>query len=374
MSSSTERSRKFRERLKNDEKKLEAYQRKDRERKAKQYPKAKSTMSEKEKHLLRNKKRERQRHWRAKKKSWSAGLADSSSANEIGTSFKSPQSFGKTVRKVKKSLPQSPSKVPHVIAKVVDGMSPRKRRAVRQVCDQSAKRRKLDGANRKRRSDALSDVEVKEIEEFFLRDDISRICPGRKEFVSVKTPTGREQKQKRLLLLNVTEAYEIFIQESQVKVGLSKFASLIPQQVVPMSLHDQEVCMYKYHENIELLLDGLHSILPGVPKTAEDLLNTTVCNPNDMKCMARECAACKVEKPVEELFEGCDENLPVFYYQWNISDEGRVQKEQIYCTAANAKEDLKARLQPFGRHVYNIRQQFEELKYLKDNLTFLKEK
>ena len=188
---------------------------------------------------------------------------------------------------MKNSLPQSPSKIPHVIAKVVEDMFPGKRRAVLGVYDNSVKRRKLGVADRKRQSDALSDEEVKEIEEFYLRDDISRMCPGRKDCVSVKTPTGREHMQKRLLLLNISEAHEIFKQESKVEVGLSKFASLRPgHQVVPVSLHvrDHEVCMCKYHENIGLLLDGLHSILSGVPKSAEDLLNITVCNPCGGSC------------------------------------------------------------------------------------------
>ena len=65
MSSSTERSRKFREKLKNDEKKLEAYQRNDRERKARQ-AEGRASLSEKEKALLRLKKTQSQRHWRAK--------------------------------------------------------------------------------------------------------------------------------------------------------------------------------------------------------------------------------------------------------------------------------------------------------------------
>lgn len=207
---------------------------------------------------------ELQRHWRAKKKSQGTTKdkkAPPGSNMATGTTpiFKSPQSFGKAVTKVKKSLSQSPSKIPHVIAKVVGDMSPGKRRVIPEVCDNSVKRRKLEEVNRKRRSDALSDDEVKEIEEFYLRDDISRMCPGRKDCVSVKTPTGREQKQKRLLLLNISEAHEIFKQESKVEVGLSKFASLRPRQVMPVSLRDHEVCMCKYHENIGLLLDGLRS-------------------------------------------------------------------------------------------------------------------
>ena len=44
MPSSTQRSRKFRDRLKEDEEKLEAYRRKDRERKKKEYIKKKSTL------------------------------------------------------------------------------------------------------------------------------------------------------------------------------------------------------------------------------------------------------------------------------------------------------------------------------------------
>ena len=256
--------------------------------------------------------------------------------------------------------------MPHVIAKVVGDMSPGKRRVILEVCDNSVKRRKLEEANRKRRSDALSDDEVKEIEVFYLRDDI--MCPGRKDCVSVKTPTRREQNQKRLLLLIISEAHEIFKQESKVEVGLSKFASLRPRQVIPVSLCGHEVCMCKYHENIGLLLGGLHSVLSGVPKSPEVLLNTTVCNLHDQTCMDRECSVCEVEKPVEELFKGCDESLPVSYYQWDTSDNGRVRKHQVDCTAADAKEDLIAQLQPFGRHVYNIRRQYEELEYLKENL------
>ena len=40
----------------------------------------------------------------------------------------------------------------------------------------------------------------------------------------------------------------------------------------------------------------------------------------------------------------------------------------INCTAADAKEDLIRQLRPFGRHFYNIKRQFKELKYLKENL------
>ena len=62
---------------------------------------------------------------------------------------------------LKKSLPQSPSKIPHVIAKVVQDMSPNKKRAVLEVCNNSVKRRTLERADRRKKSDARLGDEIK---------------------------------------------------------------------------------------------------------------------------------------------------------------------------------------------------------------------
>ena len=179
------------------------------------------------------------------------------------------------------------------------------------------KRRRREESGRKIRSDALAEEEIKLVENFFNRDDISRICPGKKDFLSVKTSEGRELRQKKILLVNVNEAYELFKKEEPgLKIGRSKFASLRPCQVMPMSLHDQEVCMCKYHENINMILDGLKNIVPEVPKYSEDLLIQTVCSLNQAKCMDRECQACGIAKPLDELFEGIDDNTAASYFQW----------------------------------------------------------
>ncbi|EDO27612.1 predicted protein, partial [Nematostella vectensis] len=173
MSTSTERSRKFREKLKGDQEKLSEYQRKDRERKALEHAKFKANKSEKEKAEHRLKRAEIQRRWRAKVKGKGEGKQNSSAAND----YKSPQSLGKAVRRVQKHLQKSPSKVPHVLAKVVQAMSPGKRKSVIEAVDSSSKKRKPAEDPRKQRSDALSDKSIKEVEEFYRRDDISRMCP-----------------------------------------------------------------------------------------------------------------------------------------------------------------------------------------------------
>ena len=64
----------------------------------------------------------------------------------------------------------------------------------------------------------------------------------------MKVESGKEARQKRLLLVNLREAHALFKEGSKLKVGFSEFASLRPLQVLPMTLRDHEVCMCKYNE------------------------------------------------------------------------------------------------------------------------------
>ncbi|CAH3131893.1 unnamed protein product [Pocillopora meandrina] len=93
----------------------------------------------------------------------------------------------------------------------------------------------------------VPEEEIRQIEEFYLRDNISRILPGKKDKVSVNAESGREAIQERLLLVNLREAHALFKEGLKLKVGFSKFVSLRPPQVLPMTLCDQEVRMCKYH-------------------------------------------------------------------------------------------------------------------------------
>ena len=242
MNPNTQRSIKFREELKKDPEKLEAYRKKDRERKKKKYHEKMAKLSKHEKEKLKEKEWLRKRKERKCKKNDKAKRSKMSSGQDRFSIspdvFLSPQSLGKTVHRVKSSLPKSPTKVPVVITKVIEDLSPRKRRAVIEACDISYKRKKFESNERKKRLDALTQEEADKVEAFFMRDDISRMCPGKKDFVSVKTPSGRVQKQKRLLLLNVHEAYEVFKKESDIKIGKSKFASLRSIQVTPLTSRD----------------------------------------------------------------------------------------------------------------------------------------
>ena len=112
----------------------------------------------------------------------------------VKSQFLTSQGLRKAVRKVYKSLSKNPEEVPEVLGKLVHQFSPQRRKAVILACDTNAKPCKVEG-ERVQRSDSLSEEEIKQIEEFYLRDDISRILPSKK-IVSVKVESGKEARQK----------------------------------------------------------------------------------------------------------------------------------------------------------------------------------
>ena len=80
----------------------------------------------------------------------------------------------------------------------------------------------------------LSEDTVKLVKAFYYHDDISRVMPGEKDFLSVRNAEGeKEHKQKRLVLCNLKEAYHQFEQQHPgIKVRFSKFAELRPKECV----------------------------------------------------------------------------------------------------------------------------------------------
>jgi len=58
------------------------------------------------------------------------------------TSKVSPQAFGKTLSRAKKHLPKSPKRNILVLAKMVESLSPTKRKVVVDLCDSNLKQRK----------------------------------------------------------------------------------------------------------------------------------------------------------------------------------------------------------------------------------------
>ena len=90
--------------------------------------------------------------------------------------------------------------------------------------------------------------------------------PGRKDYVVVVKDGEKVQVQKKILLMNIMEAYQLFkIEHQDVKIGKSKFADLRPAHVKICSDKDQNFCCCVYHENFSMLIDGIKKTNNDIP-------------------------------------------------------------------------------------------------------------
>ena len=74
----------------------------------------------------------------------------------------------------------------------------------------------------------LSDELLARVKSFYEEDQISCMCAGKKDFVTIKNSDGtKEHHQKRLILCNIREAYLQYKSTfPDDKIGFLKFAEL----------------------------------------------------------------------------------------------------------------------------------------------------
>ena len=65
----------------------------------------------------------------------------------------------------------------------------------------------------KTRSDAISDTDIDIVKRFYQNDDTSRICPGKKDVVTIPDAEGKQQMQKRIMIMNNSETFELFVKD-----------------------------------------------------------------------------------------------------------------------------------------------------------------
>ena len=60
------------------------------------------------------------------------------------------------------------------------------------------------------------------VTEFYQRDDVSRVAPGKRDTVTVITANGNEKLQKRHFYMHIKETYAVFKDKHpNVKIGIS---------------------------------------------------------------------------------------------------------------------------------------------------------
>ena len=101
---------------------------------------------------------------------------------------------------------------------------------------------------------------VRKVIDFYEDDTNSRIMPGKKDVISVKSLEGRCLMQKRLMLMDLKTLYITYKENhADSTVSFSKFAQLRPKHcVLPGASGTHCVCVCTIHKNCELLLDAIN--------------------------------------------------------------------------------------------------------------------
>ena len=84
-----------------------------------------------------------------------------------------------------------------------------------------------------KKSSTLPETTVELVKAFYLRDDISRVLPGKKDYVSVKENGVRVHKSKRLVLSTLLSLYKKFQEENPNNyLSSGRFCELQPRECV----------------------------------------------------------------------------------------------------------------------------------------------
>ena len=113
---------------------------------------------------------------------------------------------------------------------------------------------------------------------------MKRLCHIQEQWKEIKTP------KKVLDLVTLKETFGMFQQEHlHTKIGLSKFCSLRPVNVLFKSSTPREVCLYQYHDNIKMLCVTLSKEIPSFPSYSRSFVDNLVCDSNKEECMTGKC-------------------------------------------------------------------------------------
>jgi len=260
--------------------------------------------------------------------------------------YSSPQSFGKALKRVKSKLPQSPRKRIAVVEKLaIDiGIPISSSRTV---------------SEKKGIPDEVKDMVI----EFYRKDEISRIYPGKKDVKSFRDPITNEKVrlQKRLLTYNLKESHEIFkVDNPNIDIGLSKFCEFRPVEVETVKSKDHEVCCCPYCENFGFLLRQCKWKDNNI-KHVSDLLSLTICDQQSADCMKNRCNTCSHLFPI--LLDEKLASKHIEVEQWNL---GKLETKTF--EEAALTEELTDQFSKLTEHLYNTTRQAKELRIQKDNL------
>lgn len=191
----------------------------------------------------------------------------------------------------------------------------------------------LCGTNKKIGSKSIDQNTIDKVIAFYRNDHISRSCPGIREYKRYKSNGEYDSLQRRLILMNLKEAFEVFKSDNPgCIIGFSKFASLRPKEcVLANSTHGiHTTCVCVYHQNVKLIFDSMKNqfnLREFNIENYRDLMDLLLCKEISDECRLNQCLKCPGidgiredrEESLRDLFFGIiDEDMigTISFKQW----------------------------------------------------------
>lgn len=215
---------------------------------------------------------------------------------------------------------------------------------------------------------------VATVRSYYESDEISRVCPGTKDCVTVKNENGdKVAMSKRLVLCNLMEAFRSFKDKHPgVKIGFSKFAELRPKNcVLAGSSGTHSVCVCTTHQNLKLMIENtkIGTLTNNELQTYKHCIARTLCNPASIQCHLGECSSCPGTEHIKSLLtETFEEHSieKVTFRQWISVD--RCNLETLEKSTPEFIDLFTQHLSSLVRHDFIAKQQSSFLNKVKENL------
>lgn len=223
----------------------------------------------------------------------------------------------------------------------------------------------------------LDEATTSLVKEFYNSDEVSRIMPGKKDFVTIREKGSKNQIQKRLVLSNLSELYQLFKEKyPRNRLGFSKFCQLRPKNcILAGGSGTHTVCVCTTHQNVKLMMSsiGFSSISwdgdSSPLKSYHSCLAKIMCNPPSQECWMNECKQCPGVEPLHDaLVNQFEDNLvdEVTYKQWITVD--RCTMESITKNVEDFVDEFLEMLVKLKTHSFTANMQKECFSEKKENL------
>ena len=215
-----------------------------------------------------------------------------------------------------------------------------------------------------RRKSANSEGLLRNIHNFFLSNEVSTECPGKKQ--------GRVydgvQRQKRYLRDDLKQLYKVYLSKSSKFVSYRTFCRNKPLWVIKPKMSARDTCLCKLCENVKFLFKASKSNILVSEESLRELTKAMCCDTPVTACFLRECPDCKLKTVTYS--SSVNDDKPCMYYEWVTGPEQKLnsktkkkvtititKKVSKYCTVAKLKEIFDSKIIPYLKHIGRFQHQ-----------------